>query len=149
MIPIASRAEASTEFALAVGRLVQNFGFIEWHTYEWIRVLRRDETAWKNYRGQRLPQRVTAIKGLLDKASLPDAFRAVAHGVWDGVGPLAMVRNMVAAFRQQPREIYLVFFASSRAISGLKPDEHLVLRKQSSIRCDLLYWRSVSVFQVA
>lgn len=60
-----------------------------------------------------------------------------------------MISNMVASFQEQPRELYLVFFASSKAISGLKPDAHLLLRKQSAVRCDLFYWRSVSVYQIA
>ena len=95
MIPHEARAAGGAEFALVVGRLIQIFGNVEWQTYEWIRVLRRDQAIWKKYRGQTLAQRIVAIKALLDAARVPDELRAVAHAAWDAVGPLAGVRNMV------------------------------------------------------
>lgn len=60
-----------------------------------------------------------------------------------------VIENVVASFRRAPRNLYLVFFASSKAIAGIGSNPSLKLMREATVRCDLIYFRRVSIFRVA
>jgi len=86
------------DFVVAAGKLLQNFGSIEWLTYEWIRGLANDPILFQVVRKISLADRLDVVRLLVEDSRFPlgSKERKEILDILAGLRPLIEVRNLVA-----------------------------------------------------
>ena len=96
-LKIAQNHPETLPLAEAVGKLIQNFGMIEWQTYEWISALQTDSMVLEMAHRSKLRDRVEVIKKMILRCqSLSSEAKSEMVESWASVIPHAEIRNIVA-----------------------------------------------------
>lgn len=96
-LKIAENHPETLPFVEAVGKLIQNFGMIEWQTYEWISALQTDPMVLEMAHRSKLRDRIEVIKKMIPRSkSLSSEAKNEMMELWASVIPHAEVRNIVA-----------------------------------------------------
>lgn len=83
-------------FIDAIGKLIINFGALEFQSYIWIAELARDDTLLDLAVDMSFSRRVALISQLIDRERMPRRWKNEATKRWDQAQQLAQKRNIVA-----------------------------------------------------